>query len=110
MAFKINYEVEDQGVFENAYCMIDKITINIIQDETYEEDGDGNLRLKFKPRKVYKAAVRIYPDKGARDNLAYPLETKSFAFDWDNRNNIFKTAYNQIKNNDFFSKIYTEDC
>lgn len=109
MAFKISYSC-DQGEFEEAYCMIDKISMLKIQKEEYVDDNEGNLKLKYRPELVYYATVRIYPDEGARNNLAYPLKTMSVKFTWDKSEDIFKSAYEGVKKNDFFVDLFTEDC
>lgn len=109
MAYKLNYECE-HGVFDQAYMIIDKISIVKIDEEILKPTDDGHMKLTYRPKLVYEATIRIYSDQGARENRAMPIKTTSITFDGEGRSDLFQAAYEEILESNEFSQFDLEDC
>lgn len=108
MAFKTEVNT-NYGIFPEAYCIIDKISMNKIDKEVMKPNEEGHMILTYVPELVYFATLRIYPEETARNRRAMPMETIGIEFEWNGTSNIWEVAYESAKKNEKFQgKI--KDC
>ena len=110
MAIKCNYEFGD-GLYPNAYFMIRKITLGNSDEEYFEQDKEGFDILKFNKVKEAHAYVFVYGDQIAREKSVRPINAFGvpFEYDEDTDGNVFKIAYEALKNTQTIQNGVWED-
>lgn len=99
MAIKVNYDLNGD-LYPGAYVKVQKIVIGSAAIERYEEREDGSLILKFEKVPENIANIFVYPDKESRDNNARPVHYFGIEFNYDveSGQNVYKAAYEALKN------------
>lgn len=99
MAIKVNYDLNGD-LYPGAYVKVQKIVISSTAIERYEEGEDGSLILKFDKVPENIANIFVYPDKESRDNNARPIHYFGieFKYDVESGENVYKSAYEALKN------------
>lgn len=99
MALKVNYDLNGD-FYPDAYVKVQKVTGATAMVEEWVEDGKGNLILKYRKEPEHLAQIFVFPDEEARFNNARPLHHFGIEFEYDPQTggNIYKAAYEALKN------------
>lgn len=99
MAIQSDYNFLD-NLYPNAYLQVKKITLGTSEEEYFTESPLGFEMLAYK--KIYEtlAHIFVYADQESRKAVARPIHAFSIPieYDVDKDGNIYKAAYESLKN------------
>jgi hypothetical protein len=99
----ISKHVKEVQEFEHAYLRIQNVHTSNADYEKFEvvkdsSSGEEYEKLVWESKIESQATVFVWPDAGARQNRAYPIDWFSIEFQYNlsEHSNIFEQAYSAL--------------
>ena len=104
MALTAKFIDADDTVFESAYYFINNVTIQRVDYEKYEDNGN-DIVMSYVSRPTVKLSAYIYADSLARKHRVVPINIVDWEFDPKYNEPLLTEAYKALK-----TLINGEDC